>query len=83
MAVANSPAPTHAVPAAPGFEQVVKSLVCHRSYLEALTDEAPETYARRSTHDGHLGRHPPHPNGSQCGITNMTAVQRAIAPSRT
>ncbi len=53
-AVANSPAPTHAVPAGPGFEQAVRSLLHHRAYLEALTDEDPETYARRfladSTH---------------------------------
>ncbi|WP_372349525.1 PIG-L deacetylase family protein [Streptomyces sp. KL116D] len=47
VAVANSPAPTHAVPAAPGFERAVDALLAHRTYLEALTDEEPETYVRR------------------------------------
>ncbi|WP_079168576.1 hypothetical protein [Streptomyces colonosanans] len=54
MAVANSPEPTHAVGADQGFEQAVQSLLRHRAYLEALTDEDPETYVRRflttSTH---------------------------------
>jgi LmbE family N-acetylglucosaminyl deacetylase len=47
VAVANSPEPTHAVPADQGFEQAVRSLLRHRAYLEALTDEDPETYVRR------------------------------------
>jgi LmbE family N-acetylglucosaminyl deacetylase len=47
VAVANSPTPTHAVSAEPGFEQGVRSLLEHRTYLEALTEEDPETYARR------------------------------------
>jgi LmbE family N-acetylglucosaminyl deacetylase len=47
VAVANSPTPTHAVPAGPGFERGVRSLLRHRTYIEALTDEDPETYARR------------------------------------
>jgi LmbE family N-acetylglucosaminyl deacetylase len=47
VAVANSPTPSHAVPAEAGFEQGVRSLLRHRAYLEALTEEDPETYARR------------------------------------
>ncbi|MEU9287647.1 PIG-L deacetylase family protein [Streptomyces sp. NPDC048275] len=47
VAVANSPVPTHAVRADQGFERAVHSLLAHRAYLEALTDEAPETYVRR------------------------------------
>lgn len=47
VAVANSPAPTHAVSAEPGFEQAVLSLLRHRTYIEGLTEEDPETYARR------------------------------------
>ncbi|MFF6815596.1 PIG-L deacetylase family protein [Streptomyces sp. NPDC012403] len=47
VAVANSPTPSHAVPAEAGFEQGVGSLLRHRAYLEALTEEDPETYARR------------------------------------
>ncbi|MEU5029215.1 PIG-L deacetylase family protein [Streptomyces milbemycinicus] len=47
VAVANSKNPTHAVPAEPGLERAVRSLLEHRAYIEALTDEDPETYARR------------------------------------
>jgi LmbE family N-acetylglucosaminyl deacetylase len=47
VAVANSPLPTHAVAAERGFEQAVRSLLAHRTYLEALTDEEPESYVRR------------------------------------
>lgn len=47
VAVANSPSPTHAVPAEPGFERAVRSLLRHRAYIEALTDEDPEAYVRR------------------------------------
>ncbi|MGO4755277.1 PIG-L deacetylase family protein [Streptomyces sp. 2MCAF27] len=47
VAVANSKNPTHAVPAGPGLERAVRSLLEHRAYVEALTDEDPETYVRR------------------------------------
>ncbi|MFD8864534.1 PIG-L deacetylase family protein [Streptomyces sp. NPDC059590] len=47
VAVANSRNPTHAVPAERGLEQAVRSLLEHRAYLEALTDEDPETHVRR------------------------------------
>ncbi|MEW2044282.1 PIG-L deacetylase family protein [Streptomyces sp. NPDC005476] len=47
VAVANSPNPTHAVRADHGLERAVLSLREHRTYLEALTDEDPESYARR------------------------------------
>ncbi|MFD9293070.1 PIG-L deacetylase family protein [Streptomyces sp. NPDC060030] len=46
-AVANSPNPSHAARADHGFEQAVSSLLQHRAYIEALTDEDPETYVRR------------------------------------
>ncbi|MFI1971941.1 PIG-L domain-containing protein [Streptomyces cinnamoneus] len=46
VAVAGSPRPTHAVDAAAGLERAVRSLLCHRSYIEALTDQDPETYCR-------------------------------------
>ncbi|MFC7304672.1 PIG-L deacetylase family protein [Streptomyces monticola] len=46
VAVAGSDRPTHAVDAAPGFERAVRSLLEHRAYIEALTDEEPETYVR-------------------------------------
>jgi LmbE family N-acetylglucosaminyl deacetylase len=46
VAVAGSAQPTHAVDAAAGLERAVRSLLRHRTYLEALTDEDPETYAR-------------------------------------
>ncbi|WP_406425678.1 PIG-L deacetylase family protein [Streptomyces sp. NBC_01589] len=51
VAVANSPTPSHAVSAQAGFEQGVQSLLRHRTYLEALTEEDPETYARRFLSD--------------------------------
>ncbi|WP_405651445.1 PIG-L deacetylase family protein [Streptomyces sp. NBC_00019] len=47
VAVANSPDPTHAVRADRGLEHAVSSLLQHRAYIEALTDEDPETYVRR------------------------------------
>ncbi|MEV1082455.1 PIG-L deacetylase family protein [Streptomyces sp. NPDC050211] len=47
VAVANSPEPTHAVRADRGLEQAVQSLLRHHAYIEALTNEDPETYARR------------------------------------
>ncbi|MFI6034891.1 PIG-L deacetylase family protein [Streptomyces sp. NPDC051315] len=46
VAVAGSAFPTHAVDARPGLERAVASLLEHRTYIEALTDEEPEAYAR-------------------------------------
>ncbi|MGK5630350.1 PIG-L deacetylase family protein [Streptomyces sp. URMC 123] len=46
VAVAGSPRPTHAVDATSGVERAVQSLLAHRTYIEALTDQDPETYAR-------------------------------------
>ncbi|WP_326654160.1 MULTISPECIES: PIG-L family deacetylase [unclassified Streptomyces] len=46
VAVAGSTAPTHAVDATPGLERSVLSLLEHRSYIEVLTDQDPETYCR-------------------------------------
>jgi LmbE family N-acetylglucosaminyl deacetylase len=46
VAVAGSPNPTHAVDATPGVERAVRSLLEHRTYIEALTDEDPEEYCR-------------------------------------
>ncbi|MEU6419569.1 PIG-L deacetylase family protein [Streptomyces spiralis] len=46
VAVAGSATPTHAVAAGPGLDRAVRSLLEHRSYIEALTDEDPEQYAR-------------------------------------
>lgn len=46
VAVAGSSTPTHAVDATPGLERAVRSLLEHRTYIEALTDEDPESYAR-------------------------------------
>ncbi|MGW1753233.1 PIG-L deacetylase family protein [Streptomyces mirabilis] len=56
VAVANSPNPTHAVRADRGFEQAVQSLLQHRAYIEALSDEDPETYTRRFLTDS-TGEH--------------------------
>ncbi|MHC5904501.1 PIG-L deacetylase family protein [Streptomyces sp. S6] len=47
VAVAGSSTPTHAVDATKGLDRAVASLVAHRTYIEALTDEDPEHYARR------------------------------------
>ncbi|RII09679.1 1D-myo-inositol 2-acetamido-2-deoxy-alpha-D-glucopyranoside deacetylase [Streptomyces sp. YIM 130001] len=47
VAVAASSNPTHAVAAEPGFERAVRSLLEHRAYIEALTDEQPEAYVRQ------------------------------------
>jgi LmbE family N-acetylglucosaminyl deacetylase len=64
VAVANAPAPTHAVPAEQGFEQAVRSLLAHGAYIQALTDEDPETYVRRfltttaQTHSARFGGEP-------------------------
>ncbi|MEU2296746.1 PIG-L deacetylase family protein [Streptomyces antibioticus] len=46
VAVAGSSTPTHAVDATAGLDRAIASLLEHRTYIEALTDEAPETYAR-------------------------------------
>ncbi len=46
VAVAGSPRPTHAVDARPGLERAVRSLLEHRTYVEALTDRDPEAYCR-------------------------------------
>ncbi|GHE45912.1 GlcNAc-PI de-N-acetylase [Streptomyces longispororuber] len=46
VAVAGTDRPTHAVDARPGLERSVRSLLEHRAYLEALTDEDPEAYCR-------------------------------------
>ncbi|MEV8565265.1 PIG-L deacetylase family protein [Streptomyces sp. NPDC051322] len=46
VAVAGSVTPTHAVDATAGLERSVRSLLEHRSYIEVLTDEDPETYCR-------------------------------------
>ncbi|MFF8979958.1 PIG-L deacetylase family protein [Streptomyces cellulosae] len=46
VAVAGSSSPTHAVDAIAGLERAVRSLLEHRTYIEALTDEDPEAYAR-------------------------------------
>ena len=46
VAVAGSATPTHAVDATPGRERAVRSLLEHRTYIEALTDQDPEEYAR-------------------------------------
>ncbi len=46
VAVAGSSSPTHAVDATPGMERAVRSLLEHRVYIEALTDQDPEEYCR-------------------------------------
>ncbi|WP_327091668.1 PIG-L family deacetylase [Nonomuraea sp. NBC_01738] len=46
VAVAGSDQPTHAVDVSDGVERGVRSLMEHRAYIEALTDEDPEAYAR-------------------------------------
>ncbi|GAA3786912.1 PIG-L deacetylase family protein [Streptomyces phyllanthi] len=46
VAVAGSATPTHAVDATPGLDRAVRSLLEHRTYIEALTSEDPETYVR-------------------------------------
>ncbi|MFG3497764.1 PIG-L deacetylase family protein [Streptomyces sp. NPDC047928] len=46
VAVAGSSTPTHAVDATPGLERAVLSLLEHRAYIEALTDQDPEEYCR-------------------------------------
>ncbi|MGW4161323.1 PIG-L deacetylase family protein [Streptomyces sp. NPDC004788] len=46
VAVAGSTTPTHAVDARPGLDRAVRSLLAHRAYIEALTDQSPEEYVR-------------------------------------
>ncbi|MFF6782866.1 PIG-L family deacetylase [Streptomyces sp. NPDC012510] len=46
VAVAGSSAPTHAADATPGLDRAIASLLEHRTYLEVLTKEDPETYVR-------------------------------------
>ncbi|MEV3859395.1 PIG-L deacetylase family protein [Streptomyces sp. NPDC050095] len=46
VAVAGSAQPTHAVDATAGLERSILSLLEHRTYIEVLTDEDPETYCR-------------------------------------
>ncbi|MFJ6982915.1 MULTISPECIES: PIG-L deacetylase family protein [unclassified Streptomyces] len=46
VAVAGSATPTHAVDARAGLDRAVASLLAHRAYIRALTDEDPDTYAR-------------------------------------
>lgn len=46
VAVAGSSRPTHAVDAGPGLERAVRSLLEHRTYIEAVTDQDPEVYVR-------------------------------------
>ncbi|MET9429742.1 PIG-L deacetylase family protein [Streptomyces sp. NPDC003036] len=46
VAVAGSVNPTHAVDATPGMDRAVRSLLEHRAYIEALTDQDPEEYCR-------------------------------------
>ncbi|MEU0966174.1 PIG-L deacetylase family protein [Streptomyces sp. NPDC005917] len=46
VAVAGSPEATHAVDALPGLERAIGSLLEHRTYIEALTDEDPEAHVR-------------------------------------
>ncbi|TDD26157.1 PIG-L deacetylase family protein [Nonomuraea diastatica] len=46
VAVAGSASPTHAVDVTSGLERGVRSLMEHRAYIEALTTEDPEAYAR-------------------------------------
>ncbi|MET8679503.1 PIG-L deacetylase family protein [Streptomyces sp. NPDC004647] len=46
VAVAGSPQPTHAIDVTAGIDRGVRSLLAHRTYIEALTDEDPEAYCR-------------------------------------
>lgn len=46
IAVAGTDRPTHAVDATEGFERSVEALLAHRTYIEVLTEEDPETYCR-------------------------------------
>ncbi|MBG0816423.1 PIG-L deacetylase family protein [Planomonospora sp. ID82291] len=46
VAVNGSPHPTHAVDVSDHLERAVRSLLAHRTYIEALTDRNPEEYCR-------------------------------------
>lgn len=46
VAVSGTTTPTHAADAGPGLERSVKSLMEHKAYIAALTDEDPATYVR-------------------------------------
>ncbi|MGD6740555.1 PIG-L deacetylase family protein [Streptomyces sp. BH106] len=46
VAIAGSAQPTHAVDATAGLERSITSLLEHRTYIEVLTSEDPETYCR-------------------------------------
>ncbi|MFI6902279.1 PIG-L deacetylase family protein [Nonomuraea sp. NPDC050394] len=46
VAINGTPDPTHAVDVTTGLERGVASLMEHRAYIEALTDEDVESYAR-------------------------------------
>ncbi|MEU3725598.1 PIG-L family deacetylase [Streptomyces sp. NPDC031705] len=46
VAVAGTSTPTHAVEAGPGLERAVRSLLEHKAYITALTDQDPEEYVR-------------------------------------
>ncbi|NYI03211.1 PIG-L deacetylase family protein [Allostreptomyces psammosilenae] len=52
VAVAASPRPTHAVDVTGGLERATRSLLAHRTYIEALTTEAPEDYCRAVVEQG-------------------------------
>ncbi|HEX4811909.1 MAG TPA: PIG-L deacetylase family protein [Nonomuraea sp.] len=52
VAVMGSESPTHAVDVTDGLDRGVRSLMEHRAYIEALTDEDPETYARALVEGG-------------------------------
>ncbi|WP_327169329.1 PIG-L family deacetylase [Streptomyces subrutilus] len=46
VAVTGTTTPTHAADAGPGMERAVRSLMEHKAYLAALTDQDPEEYVR-------------------------------------
>ncbi|MFK0257817.1 PIG-L deacetylase family protein [Streptomyces sp. NPDC090445] len=46
IAVAGSPAPTHAADATAGLERSIRSLMEHKTYIEVLTDQDPHEYCR-------------------------------------
>jgi LmbE family N-acetylglucosaminyl deacetylase len=50
VAVASSPTPTHVLDVSGHVEDAVASLVCHRRYLEALSDRPVEEQAREVVH---------------------------------
>ncbi|MFD4985367.1 PIG-L deacetylase family protein [Streptomyces sp. NPDC058374] len=52
VAVFGSDRPTHAVDAGPGLERGIRSLLAHRTYVEALTEEDPERYCRTLLTEG-------------------------------